>query len=651
MADINATQGQNNEFDKLRFAIPEKGYGVYLKGILPEDQRVLAGAFSTSMQQIKNVEQLKLDKFAQVVYSTENMFGLNLVNGTDVPSDVRLARIAQTICALGGGVYGTYTMSNFFGCMSGLPYPLTQIYDGIKQLETEKLKKIYQELYLAVKWEQASPSVTVTKPTYAVQNGDTGAPDYLPLYDYYYTITNATWAGTAGGGYGRGAAPAPTGIISGGSGATVETKIDTTPENVPGSYGQVIKVTLVSAGSPVMYSSGNLSPTPTSPPATPVELEAPPTNYTIYPYTGLSNTPYGTDGWLTMNSVVQSLIDDSNNEIQDISVANAGNFDSSNILNTNWVITGKALKQEQRARYISAAPVPSPEWDQWLANYPTSMYIFTDAIPILAGNTLPHMYAQTLEHISNLNLVGGQSVIGMMRESRNDERLSAIGSSSDNNLANDLDDDSKEQLLVNNTLPGAMEDEGINGYTIPAFPGQTPTGDIIQVPVSYYDPCVPGGGLMCYDEFQYIENDATQAILEAPPPEEEIPFDELPETPEGYEPPPEPEILESDIDAAIDLLIPDTSFPCEGIVVEPMDGIQPAPVAATIIGVGPSVLCDPPTDYPLGVNALPTVGGGRPIVPPELDAQLIASTLTPSVPTVQQAIDQVIKCNCDCWVA
>jgi hypothetical protein len=52
MANLNETQNQNTNADALNFAIPEKGYGVYLKNILPEDQRVLAGAFSTTMQQI-----------------------------------------------------------------------------------------------------------------------------------------------------------------------------------------------------------------------------------------------------------------------------------------------------------------------------------------------------------------------------------------------------------------------------------------------------------------------------------------------------------------------------------------------------------------------------------------------------------------------
>jgi hypothetical protein len=113
----------------------------------------------------------------------------------------------------------------------------------------------------------------------------------------------------------------------------------------------------------------------------------------------------------------------------------------------------------------------------------------------------------------------------------------------------------------------------------------------------------------------------------------------LPETPYGYEPPLGPEVLPS----GSDVVVPDTSFPCEGTRVEPIYGAQPSPVATTKIGVGAAVLCDPPVDYPVGVNQPPE------IIPPNLDAELMP--ILPSAPTVEQAIDQVIKCNCDCWVA
>jgi hypothetical protein len=38
------------------------------------------------------------------------------------------------------------------------------------------------------------------------------------------------------------------------------------------------------------------------------------------------------------------------------------------------------------------------------------------------------------------------------------------------------------------------------------------------------------------------------------------------------------------------------------------------------------------------------------IIPPNLDTSLTASVLTPSVYDVGEAIDEVVNCNCDCWV-
>lgn len=614
MANFEETQNQNLESDGLKFAIPEKGYGVYLKGILPEDQRVLAGAFSTSMQQITNISQVQLEKFAQAAYSNENMFGLNLVNGTEVPTDVRLARISQDICAVGGGVYGTFTMSNFFGAMSSLPYPLREIYNGIKELETDTLKTIYQNLYLAVQWEQATASVQYT--TYEVE----GPPG---IFTTYYHVTGVSIDGYGGGGYLRDDAAEPT--ISFSNGATATLTLGTNPDDVgsngSGTYGRVIAAILTSSGTDT-----------TSPPT--ATITAPPG-----------------PGWPGMDAVVQAYCTAADAEILSITTSSPSNFQISNVLNTNWDITGKALKQEQRARYISLAPVPIP-FDQWIATYPTSQYVFVDGIPTLAANTLPHMYAQTLENISDLDFTGGQSVIAMMRESRNEERLNRAGLELDNNLASDMSDQDKEQLLANGTLPGAIGDEGINGYTIPVYPGDTPTTPVtgetvgVPVPVSYYDPCLPG--LMCYNEIQYVQADPTAAILSAPAPEPDVPFEDLPATPEGYEP---PESMLEVLPSGTDAIVPDQSFPCEGARIEPIYGAKPAPVATALIGTGAAVACDPPVDYPVGVNQPPE------IIPPNLDGELTSSTLLPSTPPggytaeVQQAINKVIACNCDCWVA
>jgi len=614
MADLEETREQNEQSDELKFAIPEKGYGVYLKGILPEDQRVLAGAFSVAMQQIKNIDQVPIEKFAQAAYSTENMFGLNLVNGTDVPTDQQLARIAQGVCALGGGVYGTFTMSNFFGAMSGLPYPLREIYNGIKQLETQTLASIYQNLYLATTWNGATLSYTLAN----------SSPS-----DWYI---NSISIASSGGGYGRGGAPAP--VITLPYGASATCTIGTDPNDLS-TYGKVTSVTLVSGGNHSNDSGWY------------ADIEAPPTSDV-----GGSNNPYLFEDWPSINAAIMSYIDDANNEILGITTSSPTNFEASNILNTHWLITGKAMRQEQRARYIANSPVPQPKWDRWIANYPTTLYVFVDSIPTFAANTLPHMYSQTLENISDFDLVGGQSVVALMRESRNQERLNRAGLVLENNLANDMSPQDKIQLITNGTLPGALD--GINGYTIPAFPGELPGPPntiAIPVPVSYYDPCLPG--MMCYNEIQYVENTQMASILAAPPPE---PEPEVPASPTGYEPPPSTEILPS----GSDVVVPDTSFPCEGQVVDPIYGSKPAPVATAVVGTGAAVPCDPPLDYPTGVNGtslpfLPIPGsGGKPpknIIPPELDAENTSSTMLPSAPNVQQAIDQVIKCNCDCWIA
>lgn len=643
----------------LEFQLPPKGFQSYLDGILPLDQAVVAGAFSVSMQQVRNIGQVDLQSWSQVVASLETNYGLTLTNGTDVPTDGFIANQALRKTALGSGPYGTYTMSDAIGAMSGLPYPYEQIYNGIKELETTKLTNIYQELYLAVKWEQASPTVTVTKTTYAVQNGDTGSPDFDPLYDYYYTITNATWAGFAGGGYGRGTAPAPTGIITGGSGATVTTTIETDPNNVPGGYGQVLTVTLNSAGSPVLYSSGNLSPTPSSPPATPVELQAPPTATLAVQVngskaTGGTNTAYGTAGWSGMNTVVDAYVTQSQDEIEDIQNFSDGNFEKANVLNTNWNITGTALKIEQRCRYIAIPPVAAP-YDRFLSNYPQALYVFTDTIPEIAQDTKPHGGAQTMENIVDYCSVGGQSLVNMMRQERNQARLKEVGIELDNNIPNTLEDELEKLLISNGTVPlavdGVPSPAGI--FTLPAFSKteecENPDGgedvgpgggeEIAPIPTNYFDPNLPG--LRTTTEpglTPEVIPGGIEPILEA---EYLGPFDD------GLGGPG----LNSDIPAGLPI-----TNPVDTVVV--ISNVPPVGTGDPVIGTniqGPDGPLDTNLDDPLtGITLPPNTNlypnPISPVLDPNLDNKFTNSTLLPSSYPIADAIDKVIECNCDCWV-
>ena len=417
--------------DQLNFQLPINGFGSYLNNILPADIAVLAGAFSTSMQQVNNISNANLQRLAQVVFSCETTQNLPLITGTDVPTDVLNAAVALGLISLGSGPYGTYTMSNFFGAMSGLPYPLAQIQEGIQLLQTDKLVNIYTQLYLSVNWTQATATATITS-----SGGN-------------YSLTDLTFT-NVGGGYGRGSAVAPTVTITGANGfvATATLTIGTDPTDLS-TYGTVTGYTITSSGSQA------LDPTPVV-----VHIQAPPTatlpvNGDGSINTGGTNTAYGTAGWpATMDAVTQAYIDQANTEIIAISTSSNDNFILSNNVNALYDYIGTSLKIEQRTRYNALPPVPIP-YSNYTSSYPGAIYTFTNFLSVFANDTAPNMSAQTLENISDLDFTGGQSIIGAMRENRNTNRLALAGINNSNNIPNGLTDQQQAQYYVNGTLPEA----------------------------------------------------------------------------------------------------------------------------------------------------------------------------------------------------
>lgn len=441
------------------------GFGSYLYGIIPQADATAAGAFAYSMLQIRNIKYCNFSVFAQTVRSLETVAGLSLVGGTNKPVDETLANSGLNKIALGSGIYGSYTMSDLFGSMSGLPYSWKLIYERINELQTTKLQNIYRENFLAITWEGAAVTVQ-----YSTAAG--------PLY----TVTGVTLT-NSGGGYGRGGAVAPLITISGGSGATATCTIGTNDQDAgsdgSGTFGRVTSVTVTSFG----------SATATIPTIT---IEYPPTatlpvQVTGLPATGGTNTASGTVGWPgTMNGVVQSYIDQANTEIAAIRESNPI---ISVILNTYWNICGSQLKKEQRARYIAFLNVPviptdSPtvvRKDYYMNPYPSSLFSFTDAVPSLALDTMPHMAAQTLEAIADLTTTGGQSLVALMRESRNKYRMMESGIPQDNNISDSLSDSQTKQLITNGVIPDSSGE-----YTIAAWANnKNPnTGETIY-PVPY----------------------------------------------------------------------------------------------------------------------------------------------------------------------
>ena len=377
-------------------------FGSYLRGILPGDIAIAAGAFGVTMQQIRNISSVPIEKFAQVVGHIETTKGLTLVNGSTVPVNLSSAEAAIRLISLGSGPQGTYTMSDFFGAASGLPYNVTRIQEIISMVRDvtgeaavtggESLYDIYKELYLAVTWKQATAT--------PVPNG-TGPYTVVVTMD------------VLGGGYCRAGAAVPTVTINGTSGLTATAIVGTDSSNIS-TFGRVTGITV----------SGS---TPTAPIGVTIDL------------------PPGTGSF--SNLIVQGYIDDANAEIAGLRTKFTA---QSNELNTLWDDTGTQLTIEQRARTIGFTPVPTPR-DNTLTSFPTTYYSFVDSVPRYGLNTSPHMYAQTLEAISNMLTVGGQSIVALMRQARNQDRLALAGITLDDSIPAAFSPEQRIALTANST--------------------------------------------------------------------------------------------------------------------------------------------------------------------------------------------------------
>lgn len=732
--------------DELNFQLPEKGFDSYLAGIIPEDQAVLAGAFSVAMQQIRNIERVPAPEFARVVYNSETTINLPLTNGTDVPTNLQQQAEAKTKEALGSGVHGTYTMSNFFGAMSGLPYPWKLLHASIKNLQTQKLINIYQEMFLGTTWEYAEAKITqpyyvsttpgfegsiaqdYIAPTvspnpsnpsyqpdpalpdydpYPYLNGSSGAKTDSPSYyseggqpaiwDWYYEIGSITLT-EDGGGYGRGSAPNPnipiavrtgrsgrTGpdttinvLCPGGgldgycspTGARARTNVGRDPQDCASvgrkTYGRV-SLAGATRGQPYVWIAGDSQTnynwvdlegqdTLDNPPRTPIlypgypgpgastpcprdfawvqanipretiEIQDPPIAMLPVTDTGKAtdgqNTPgrvyadpylfdglggglqaEGTTFWPEPgNTVTQGYIDQANTEIQAIRTRNTQNFEASTTLNALWDSTGIALKHEQRARYIGIAPVPIP-WDRRYAEIPTAINTFVDSIPEYAQQTAPHMAVQTLEHISNTDTVGGQSIIAMMRQERNQNRLAEVGIQLDNNMPSKLPPQQEQRLMLNGTLPGAVE--GIPANSLP----KVGTGNDGT-----------GGG--------------------RPAPEDGNVIYTLPAWPEDTQP-------VTYWDCVGNQLRIITKY-ADGTIIPILTG-DGCPIVNPEVPGGPGPEIEPPINiFEPNPDDGSDINGTVP--PPNLNTNLTGTTLKPSSYDVNDAIDKVIECNCDCWI-
>lgn len=121
-------------------------FGLRLRNIMPEALAYTCDAFANSMQQIKNIKKMNIEKFSQVVTNLEITTDLN-TGATDVPTARDISVTALSGLALGSGPNGTYTTCDFFGCMSGESYDWNRLQGSINSISSPALEAIYNEMY------------------------------------------------------------------------------------------------------------------------------------------------------------------------------------------------------------------------------------------------------------------------------------------------------------------------------------------------------------------------------------------------------------------------------------------------------------------------------------------------------------------------
>jgi hypothetical protein len=120
--------------------------GARLRAYLPNDLAFVCAAFRITMMQIKNIHSMDIEKFSQVVTHLEPISDLN-VGGTNVPTDITTANIAKSYVAMGTNNDGTYSMCDFFGCITSLHYDWITIRELILATESPALSSIYQQMF------------------------------------------------------------------------------------------------------------------------------------------------------------------------------------------------------------------------------------------------------------------------------------------------------------------------------------------------------------------------------------------------------------------------------------------------------------------------------------------------------------------------
>lgn len=667
-----------------------KNWGTYLIGILPNDLAIACGAFMMTMNQIKNIRQMNVEKFSQVVSNLEVVNkDLPLTNSVSgIPGNLELANQEIELISLGSGSAGTYLYSDFKGAMSGLPYidfyKVAQ--DLIKQLQTDYLAAVYKKLYqksLNNKWALVNrgkgwpnPTINTTgiNPMYSYDlffagGGSTGATTVTVNAKTTSLPINVLNLYTASGRSAR--VPDMSGGYSAG---------DIWGEN-PNSYttGQLISFLSTESGTPalnntyVVLSVGANSVTfqsiidPIANPAyqpNPMLPNYDPRQYIAPPVTGwpglsisVSSSFYayiweleydGYPGNGVVSGTVQDIIDAANLEILRIQGINQPGC---NQLNYWWDKIGTQMWIEQRAIPLSIPQNVSIYSSVGLDDIDS----FTKSIETYALENEPNNTAKVLEAISNTNTIGGQSLVAAMREARNAKKIINTGGELDNDVQDILNINTGTATAVVNggslsaisiTSRGSGYDQG-NPPNVTILPqtGVFGTCRHLETAMNISTDCTFKAIIADYPDIVNVKvgwttiyGAVTSAAINGPNYEITVANQcfELDVVHTFISPiitPGAGATATAEVDATgaisnINLTNPGSGYVCSPIVI-----IDPPPGPTRIGG----------NDTPGNFSGSPYTGNDP--VPEDI----VTKPGDPAIYTPSEAVQQVIICNCDCW--
>jgi hypothetical protein len=211
--------------------------------------------------------------------------------------------------------------------------------------------------------------------------------------------------------------------------------------------------------------------------------------------------------------------------------------------------------------------------------------------------------------ISNLDTAGGQSLVGLMRQERNAARLQEIGIQLDNMIPGELSIEQEKILIANGTIN--LGNPGINGYTIPAI-AQNKT--LIPSPAGFYSTTPPA----------LIVGPGTAAGAPTTAPLPAISY------------------LQGGFVKTTEVAPGDPAI----LLTLPTGVNSPIATVGTLVPSGQGAPLDVGQALPGSLAPSKAIN----LLPPTLSVPLTSSTLAPASFSVQEAIEEVIKCNCDCWV-